>query len=114
MAEQSAARELAWKIYIAKVNELLSEQFSTWKDGLPSARIAMTAPSNEALNLIETALRAATDDGLHQSIVQLNRAIDDIDNSGKKSAETKHHREHLALIVAALRALQSTSLQVAK
>lgn len=105
----TAVMDLAWKLYVRHVLELLDHQFQSWSQGHPTVSLSLSVPTPARLELIQKALHEATAEGVSKALLQIITAIDEIDNSGKKSADTKRHYDRLTEICEQIRSMKTES-----
>lgn len=102
----TAAQDLAWRLYINKVNALLDEQFQTWEKGERTSGLHLAVPSRQSLELIDATLKRAIAEGISAALSPIVRALDEIDNSRPKTDAAKQYRKELQIVYDTLHAMK--------
>ncbi|HMJ86575.1 MAG TPA: hypothetical protein VK504_25530 [Vicinamibacterales bacterium] len=107
------ARNLAWTLYLLRIEALISEQLQPWSQGHPVGGLHLTAPSEASVKHIERFLDMAFQRGqqavLGEALDHVVSSIDAIDNTRPKIATLRACRADLQKSYDALHVLKERS-----
>lgn len=83
------AKTAAWNFYVTRVNDIVTKQLSKFRAGASGPDLVLSPPTDEQVAIIERAMKDVALEAQQQSIsaalCPVVRAIDAIDNSGRKA-----------------------------
>lgn len=107
------AKALAWNLYLRAAQETVNNQFDRWNRGEVVGGVVLAVPTAARVALIEQALQAAVDEGIHAALGPVVSALDAIDNGSDKSPAMKRQRAAIQKLYDALHAMKSTDYKLA-